>query len=222
LTQSTKNSIKCPNPNCPDNVGTVPATSNIVKHGKGHSGRQRYRCKTCTRTFSDPSEPRDISIQKSYFDINSLKKGGSNSAWLLYHLHLPLLPFFLGAMVRCLGSYQISFTAFSASELALIMAMVMFFVYRSLAEYKAQPIEVDKKEEIEQVSGWSFYCTIPLIAAFAAIELLKSLIQDSENKIPEGQQILTILEMTVFAGAVLLAFHVYRIQRSFELKVYGK
>jgi len=198
------------------------SSSNLVKYGKLSSGRQRYRCKTCTRTFSESGEPRNTSTQKSYLDINYPKNSGSSSAWLLYHLYLPLFPFLLGAVVRCLGSYQISLTAFSASELALIMAIVMFFVYRSLAEYEVQPIEVDKREEIEQVSGWSFIYSAMLISAFAIIEFLKALIQDSVNKLPEGPQVLIVLETTVFMGAVLLAFYVYRIQRSFGLKVYSK
>lgn len=222
MTQSAKNSVRYPNPDCPDNVRAEYAPSNIVKHGKGRSGQQRYRCKTCTRTFSESSEPSEASIQKSYFGIRYPKKRGSSSAWLLYHLYLPLFPFFLGAMVRSLGSYQFSLTAFSASELALIMAVVMFFVYRSLTEYEFQPIEVDKKEEIEQISLLAFICSAMLISAFAIIEFLKALIQDNVNKLPDGLQILIIVETIVFIGAVSLIIYVYLIQQSFGLKVYSK
>ncbi|MDX1474956.1 MAG: hypothetical protein R3309_12355 [Reinekea sp.] len=43
----------CPNEECPDN-GKVQneQQTNIIKYGKLKSGRQRFKCKTCQRTFS--------------------------------------------------------------------------------------------------------------------------------------------------------------------------
>lgn len=38
----------CPNPDCPDYSQTAP----IVKNGHDRRGRQRYRCKTCRRSFT--------------------------------------------------------------------------------------------------------------------------------------------------------------------------
>ncbi|RMG85282.1 MAG: IS1 family transposase [Chloroflexi bacterium] len=41
----------CPNEECPD-YGKVKA-GNIIRFGKTRQGRQRYRCKTCLRTFNE-------------------------------------------------------------------------------------------------------------------------------------------------------------------------
>jgi len=44
----------CPNEACPD-YGKLQGDRqrNIKKHGKTRGGRQRYRCKTCGRTFTE-------------------------------------------------------------------------------------------------------------------------------------------------------------------------
>jgi transposase-like protein len=41
----------CPNENCPDAGKTDEG--NIVKYGTTAKGLQRYRCKTCRKTFSE-------------------------------------------------------------------------------------------------------------------------------------------------------------------------
>ena len=41
----------CPNPDCPLYANTEEAT--VIKHGKTPQGKQRYRCKSCGRTFSE-------------------------------------------------------------------------------------------------------------------------------------------------------------------------
>jgi transposase-like protein len=42
----------CPNPDC-DDYGKLQCEdqTNIIKFGKTKAGRQRYRCKTCNKTF---------------------------------------------------------------------------------------------------------------------------------------------------------------------------
>ena len=44
--------IRCPNPDCPDHGRS--GKSNVTRHGffKNSSGRRRYRCKVCAKTFS--------------------------------------------------------------------------------------------------------------------------------------------------------------------------
>ena len=41
----------CPNEDCPD-YGKV-AVGNIIRYGKSNTGRQRFQCKTCRKTFNE-------------------------------------------------------------------------------------------------------------------------------------------------------------------------
>lgn len=41
----------CPNDDCPDFAKT--AQGNIIRFGKSRQGKQRFRCKTCGRTFNE-------------------------------------------------------------------------------------------------------------------------------------------------------------------------
>ena len=43
----------CPNLGCPDYEYARKSDSNIIKFGHTRSGRQRYKCNTCGRTFTD-------------------------------------------------------------------------------------------------------------------------------------------------------------------------
>jgi len=224
LQQSIVNSVSCPHFDCPSNV--QPSQSNTTKYGKTASGRQRYKCKTCGRTFSQSANDTGLASSnsmKTRLSIDYRKRNAtSSSAWLLYHLILPLVPFSLGAAARCLGSdivsFETFFAAFSASELALIMAITMFFVIRSLAEEKILDMEVDKKEETAKILLWSFVFSIVSVFLFAFIEYFNTLGDDS----PDGAKILTLLERFVFAGFILFLFYINYIQRSFNLRIHSK
>jgi transposase-like protein len=41
----------CPNPACPNYAKTEHAT--VIKHGTTQQGKQRFRCKTCGKTFNE-------------------------------------------------------------------------------------------------------------------------------------------------------------------------
>jgi transposase-like protein len=44
----------CPNPDCPDYEQVQQSGgSNIIKFGHTRSGRQRYKCNTCNKTFTE-------------------------------------------------------------------------------------------------------------------------------------------------------------------------
>ena len=41
----------CPNPSCPNYAQSEDAT--VIKHGTTPQGKQRFRCKTCGKTFNE-------------------------------------------------------------------------------------------------------------------------------------------------------------------------
>ncbi len=41
----------CPNPACPNYAQSEDAT--VIKHGTTAQGKQRFRCKTCGKTFNE-------------------------------------------------------------------------------------------------------------------------------------------------------------------------
>ena len=43
----------CPNPGCPDYEQIQKSGGNIIKFGHTRSGRQRYKCRRCGKTFTE-------------------------------------------------------------------------------------------------------------------------------------------------------------------------
>ena len=43
----------CPNPVCPDYEQVQESGNNIIKFGRTRSGRQRYKCRRCGKTFTE-------------------------------------------------------------------------------------------------------------------------------------------------------------------------
>lgn len=43
----------CPNPGCPDYEQIQASGGNIIKFGHTRSGRQRYKCRRCGKTFTE-------------------------------------------------------------------------------------------------------------------------------------------------------------------------
>ena len=43
----------CPNPVCPDYEQVQASGNNIIKSGHTRSGRQRYKCRRCGKTFTE-------------------------------------------------------------------------------------------------------------------------------------------------------------------------
>ncbi len=54
MTELAKAGDFCPNPGCPDYEHVQKSGGgNIIKFGHTRSGRQRYKCRTCSRTFTE-------------------------------------------------------------------------------------------------------------------------------------------------------------------------
>jgi transposase-like protein len=55
MANSTQIREFCPNTSCSDygKIPTAQSTKNIIKFGKSKSGKQRYRCLTCGKTFTE-------------------------------------------------------------------------------------------------------------------------------------------------------------------------
>ena len=53
MTELTKVGTFCPNPVCPDYEQLQESRNNIIKFGHTRSGRQRYKCRRCDKTFTE-------------------------------------------------------------------------------------------------------------------------------------------------------------------------
>lgn len=53
MTELAKVGDFCPNPDCPNYEQIQQRGGNIIKFGHTRSGRQRYKCTTCNRTFTE-------------------------------------------------------------------------------------------------------------------------------------------------------------------------
>lgn len=53
MTELAKVGDFCPNSDCPDYDQVQQSGGNIIKFGHTRSGRQRYKCTTCNRTFTE-------------------------------------------------------------------------------------------------------------------------------------------------------------------------
>ena len=53
MTELAKVGDFCPNSYCPDYEQIQQSGGNIIKFGHTRSGRQRYKCTTCNRTFTE-------------------------------------------------------------------------------------------------------------------------------------------------------------------------
>jgi transposase-like protein len=53
MAQLAKVGTFCPNPICPDYEQVQGSGNNIIKFGHTRSGRQRYKCRRCGKTFTE-------------------------------------------------------------------------------------------------------------------------------------------------------------------------
>jgi transposase-like protein len=53
MTELAKVGTFCPNPVCPDYEQLQESRNNIIKFGHTRSGRQRYKCSRCGKTFTE-------------------------------------------------------------------------------------------------------------------------------------------------------------------------
>ena len=53
MTELAKAGAFCPNPVCPDYEQLQESGNNIIKFGHTRSGRQRYKCSRCGKTFTE-------------------------------------------------------------------------------------------------------------------------------------------------------------------------
>lgn len=140
----------------------------------------------------------------------------STSAWLIIHIFVPLLPFFFGSLIRLISLPGVTWSTFSAAQLALSLGLISAFVRSSLLGSEILLPNHDKEEEIAKFGA---ICLLPIVLSFVlygSIETFKVLIFDRE--LLDLELSLRIFQTLTFLAAPLSILFFLRLQRSFKLR----
>jgi len=141
--------------------------------------------------------------------------------WILVNVILPLIPFIVGGTIRLIiTSLQPSWNTFSASEMAICLALLSFFVNQSLVRTERILDNKDKQSDIETETMMYLVFGCVFLVLFTAITALSSIIFDLDLGIGAEKLVmpLHIFEVLVFASAPFLVAFSIQTQRSYRLK----
>lgn len=136
--------------------------------------------------------------------------------WAIIHIMIPLVPFFLIAMIRMIIYQKINWNSFDASELSFSLGFTAAFIAESLhlqdiTNESASAKETRKRDEyITLVISFTFITLFFLVEVFSSMADLYKL-----------QGIFGSLRSTkviVFTLTVALIYYAFKMQRKHELK----
>lgn len=139
--------------------------------------------------------------------------------FIVLHLILPLVPFFLGALMRTISYPMMRWNILDASELSLSMGLVTVFVAQNLwtTALPASPImNDDKKEELEKEAHKSIIYSICFICLFAAVEIFNTIVNDRQDT--DYEPSLHLAQICIFLLTGFAIRYIVRTQRSYKLK----
>lgn len=130
--------------------------------------------------------------------------------WTVTHVVFPLLPFFLGGFVRLLaGAWHFDWSTFSASDLAICLAVLCLCVNQSLVREERLLDNQDKKEDAATESVLFLVLGITLLALFSVVVAF-----DTAVTILHLEQLAEPLHFFQFAVAVLAIVTIRRAARA--------
>lgn len=140
----------------------------------------------------------------------------STVTWLFVHIVFPLAPFALAGAARLIVTRSLSWDTFSASELAISLALLTLLLHQCLLRSERR---LDSEEKREEVAAWAY--VLAGVSVFFIVLFVLNVVFDTQvNKLLEEQHepSLRISEAVVF---LLFPFAVYLavlVQRTFHLK----
>lgn len=136
--------------------------------------------------------------------------------WLIIYIVFPMMPFLLGGGIRLMTLNNLSWTTFSASDLAICLALLSLFVNQSLARSARLLDNEDKKAETELQAlvflglAFIFLIFFALIVSFGA--------EVYDLKLDMLKNSLRICEIITFASLLPILSFSIKTQQSFRLR----
>ena len=148
----------------------------------------------------------------------TLAARSSATNWCLVHIGIPILPFLLGSAIRVgVACGQLSWKAFSSSDLAICLALLSLLMNQSLLRSERILDNEDKKEEVEGRATFFLILAMVLIALFSVIVALDSVIENYAIRALEPP--LRIFEIATYLLMPTMLYLSIQTQRSYKLKV---
>jgi hypothetical protein len=145
----------------------------------------------------------------------------SGRTWMRVHILYPLIPFLLDGIIRFLSSqFQFSLGTFSASTLAMSVALLSVFVNQSLLTSEPILPNSDNAEDVLDAANQFITYAIFGFAAFSIIVLLTALKEFYSSKfdVDTLQSIKSIFEYAVYFFVFIPIKSAIKAQRAFKLK----
>lgn len=141
----------------------------------------------------------------------------STRAWVIIHVGFPMMPFLLGGLIRLVTtSCRLSWTTFSASELAICLALLAVFINQSLIRSERLLDSEDKKAEAEAQAALFLFLAVVFTALFAVVTGFGVAVR--ELHVEALRAGLHTFEIVVFAAMPLILMLSVLTQQSFRLK----
>lgn len=135
--------------------------------------------------------------------------------WFIVNVFFPLLPFFIGGIIRLLTIQQFMLSNFSASQLAMGLAFQSLLISQSLIQNERLLDNEDKQNEAKGMSIVYLIFVCLYIVFFSIIEYTKCLITFLQQNL--STQLFTF-ECMVFFISPISIIQSYRTQKSYRLK----
>ena len=144
-------------------------------------------------------------------------KQPTTNIWITIYIVVPLLPFLLGGIIRLvISSWNLTWTTFDASELAICFALLCLFINQNLLKNEILLSNSDKEEDIESKALGFLILGIIFIALFIINVLCEATI-DFHN-VPTLEIPLHTFQLFVFIFTIPTLNFSISVQRSFKLK----
>lgn len=135
---------------------------------------------------------------------------------MVVHVFFPLLPFALGGLLRLVTALNVSWSTFSAPDLAICLALLSLLVSQSLLRKEPDILEdEDKKDEAKRQVYLFLGYGVSLIVLFAVTTVFESLVGDSKHA--DLNTSLHIFQGMTFAALLFMMWISRRTQQSFRL-----
>lgn len=105
-----------------------------------------------------------------------LQNRPSKRNWIIYYVILPLVPFFIGGMIRLLFTLQLSWATFEGSEISICLAILSFFVAQSLLNSHPILNSGEKREDLRRTIDNYYRLGAFFLGLFIVITILNCLI----------------------------------------------
>ena len=144
-------------------------------------------------------------------------KRPNSRTWIIINVIFPLIPFFLGGIIRFLAKgYDISWDTFNVATLAMSIGLLCVFVNQSLLTTK-RPLS--DPEEIEDIHGTATLFLIFAIFGFVFFAILIVLTALADNlNIPYNEINIHAFEVITLILSIATIYLAVKTQRSYKLR----